>query len=170
MTPYYAPLCVGTDYSASLVFGLPAGGSVTWTVENGTITSGQGTSTVHFIPTNPDTKLLVTATMAISGCPNSYQDYAPIVAQLKPAQIALSPSTVKVGQPVTINVTANTDYYNVSASPRNDLLTFVSWTPPNGAVWKYTPAASGNVTITVNEAGACHGTNVSATATISVTP
>ena len=168
--PYYAPLCVGTDYTASLVFGLPAGASVTWAVENGTITSGQGTAVVHFTPVNAGTNIRVTSTLFVAGCPNSYQDFAlPTVAQVKPAQIALSPSTVKVGQPVTITVTADAANHYVSASPRNDLLVYVSQTSPKVTTWRYTPATAGTVTITVQEIGNCSA-NIYSTATITATP
>jgi hypothetical protein len=170
---YYWPICTGTEYSAVLnsFVSIPAGGSLLWTVENGTITSGQGTTLVKFIPTNPGTSLRVTATLTIAGCPNSYQDYPPpIVAQVKPAQIALSSTSTKAGTPVTITVTGDTQYYTVSASVRPDLLLFVSKPSTNVTVWKYTPAASGTVTFTVHESGTCNGTYVDSSAALTVTP
>jgi hypothetical protein len=163
--------CTGSEYTASLVSGIPSGGSLVWAVENGTISAGQGTTIMKFVPTNGGATLRVTATLTVAGCPNAYQYFpAPITAQFKPAQIALSPSTVNVGQPVTITVTADTPQNYVSVSARSDLLVFVSRPSTNVTVWKYTPATAGNVTVTVLEIGACSGTNVYATGTITATP
>jgi hypothetical protein len=173
--PYFylqtsSPICSGTEYSAYMYSTLPAGASLTWTVENGTIVSGQGTSTPHFKTADSGT-LRVTATVAVSGCASSWQETGGIITpQAKPAQIALSPSTTKAGQPVTITVTGDTPYYTVTASAQNNQLVYVSTPSPKVTVWKYTPTTAGTVTITVHESGNCSYTFVDSTATLTVTP
>lgn len=102
-------VCPGKTGTTSLVNTLPSNATINWTIQNGEIVSGQGTSTVVYRPVTPNlnAQLRATATYPDNAC-SSY-DFVGIVFPGDPAitEFRFDPPTIKAGGTSTIRIKTN---------------------------------------------------------------
>ena len=129
---------------------IPPGATLNWRLTNGTIVSGQGTSSLTF-KTGTTGNTTVSCDLTFAGCTNT-GDVTRSVHGPTPASVSVSPQGVTVGQKATISIglAPDTQSYTVTSSSLTDHPVFVY-----GQGWTYTPTVKGDVTITVRVTGAC---------------
>lgn len=101
-------ICTGLTKTASLVTPPPADATVHWFVDNGSIVSGQGTSSVQYQTGVPGTMVLgCTFTYPDSRCPTSHRGTARIDAD-PVGTLNLAQTQISSGQAVLISFTIDT--------------------------------------------------------------
>lgn len=169
---WYGPhTCPGMTRMAYMTTPIPAGAEVVWSIENGTILSGQGTSTIEWSGTNPGSTVITAVFRTADGCMSqvSMPPYALTLGQPE-VSVTVEPSVIDAGGTAIVKVTRLNDYvggWNVYSS-LGDLLYGV------GPVDQYTYAyeyrstqGAGVATITVDALSVCGLTDV-ATATLTI--
>jgi hypothetical protein len=97
-------VCPGTVYTASVPFGTPL--PVTWHIDKGSITAGQGTQTISFMPDGLE-RTVVTLSADVADpatCNATSTKVMKIQPNAAPVQVTVSPSTIHVGESATITV------------------------------------------------------------------
>jgi hypothetical protein len=165
-------ICDHVATTAHLATAPPAGTTVTWTIQNGTITGGQGTPTVSFTTgTNGPGAVTSNFTFNDRRCPIATTKNINVTGVPGQPTIQISPSTIQPGGTATITYTlgANTYVAGLDMSRRDEI------TPLGDCVNSVCHATFhdllgvGTSTITVNVKGYCLQPN-NASATITITP
>ena len=162
--------CPGLVRTAYLTTPIPAGAQVVWGIENGTIVSGQGTSTIQWSGTSPGTTTLTAAFRDANGCTGPSYVYPYVVTQGIPeVSITVEPSTIDAGQTAVVKVTRLNNFVvgtGLSSSLGDNIV-------PIGPVDEFTyqyeyrsTSGAGQATITAYVTNACGDSN---TATASLT-
>jgi hypothetical protein len=151
LSTYASYLCPGVQYGAYDFGSIPPGATLNWRVTNGTIVSGQGTSTITFKTGTTGTNTTVLCDLTFAGCTNTGDVTRPVHGPT-PANVGISPQAVAVGQKatITIGLAPDTQSYTVTSSSLTDHPVFTA-----GQGWSYTPTVKGDVTITVRVTGTC---------------
>jgi hypothetical protein len=173
VTPYRDPIadfvlpngvCQGQTQTVSLLTPPPQGATVTWSTDNGSIVSGQGTSTMQYTPS-----FVGSATI---GCTFSFPDpdRCPVVGRRAcfvgpvdpPASLTLASTQIHAGQ--TVDITVNRDFGVLGwswSNSLNDSITPVGactgdFVGPGVCHARYTSSHSTGVsTITMHAYGYC---------------
>ena len=97
-------ICPGSSYSASVPSTTPL--PVTWRIDKGSITAGQGTHVITFVPDGPErTAVTLSAEVADpASCTATATKVMKIVPNAAPVQLTVSPSTIHIGESATITV------------------------------------------------------------------
>jgi len=151
LSTYSSYLCPGVQYSAYDWGSVPPGATLNWRVTNGTIVSGQGTTTLVFKAGTTGSNMTVSCDLTFAGCTNTGDVTRPVHGPT-PANVGINPGAVAVGQKATITIllASDTQSYTVTSSSPTDHPVFVY-----GQGWSYTPTVKGDVTITVRVTGTC---------------
>lgn len=101
--------CPSLVRTARVVSSVPAGYEVVWSVENGTIVSGQGTPTIQFSGTNPGpTPLSAVLRNTTDGCTSQPGTFPYILTNGAPAiSVSVEPATIGPGGTAIVTVTRN---------------------------------------------------------------
>jgi len=97
-------ICPGSSYSASVPFTTPL--PVTWRIDKGSITAGQGTQVITFVPDGPE-RTAVTLSAEVTDpatCTATSTKVMKIAPNAAHVQLTVSPSTIHIGQSATITV------------------------------------------------------------------
>ena len=165
--------CPGTNATATLYNTPPAGASIVWTIQNGSIVSGQGTRSITFTG-NPGSGALTCQITTADGCTdasgtNPFWTPPPNVPKL-----TLAPdSTVPVGTTVTVSWPFDTTVlqYTITASTSGNQPTTPSCSYNTHVCSStYLAKTAGTVALTVHAYGRCGGSTVDGTAMLTVTP
>lgn len=161
--------CSGQTVTATLYSTPAPGSSIEWTVDRGTIISGQGTSSLRFTGTAGSVTVVCKITTS-AGCTDAssalYTFY-----DLPAPKLTLSPGpTVTVGAIVTLSWAndINTQYSYVDASTSTQPVTAYCYTL-GACSATYTAKTTGTVTLTLHAYGRC-GPIVTTSTTLTVTP
>lgn len=101
---YSTATCAGLERVARLSVPIPAGAQVEWSVGNGTIVNGQGTSELHFASAS-EGSVPVTATFRdAQGCSQSYSDPYTYSYGTPRVEMTVEPSTITGGETARITV------------------------------------------------------------------
>jgi hypothetical protein len=167
---YYATdTCPGLVRTARLTAPAPAGAQIVWSVENGTIVSGQGTDVVQFAGTNPGPTPLSVVFRNAQGC-NSQTAVNPWILTQGAPEIAVSvePSTIGAGGTAIVTMTMLNNFVRGSGvtSSLGDPLVFLDGTG-NTIRYEYRSTSGGGAAaITATANNSC---GQSATATTMLT-
>jgi hypothetical protein len=159
---YYYGLatCPGLVRTATLMSPAPAGVEVVWSIENGTIVSGQGTDTVQFYGNAPGQSPLSAVLRNADGCTSQpfTQPYL-VTAGVPQLSVSVEPATIGAGGTATVRVTMHDNYVsglNVYSSLGDAINPDFTYQDPNVMEWKYISTHGGGVaTITVEGTSAC---------------
>jgi len=137
-------VCVGQTQTVSLTTTPPLGAVVTWSVNNGSIVSGQGTSTMQYLPTfvGPANISCAFSYPIPNHCPLSLQRSV-LVGPIEPfTTLTVSPTETAYGggEPIDLAFTTN--------------IGLVSWSWSNSLNDSITPV--GNCTPPFTQSGVCH--------------
>jgi hypothetical protein len=143
--PYQS--CPDQETTAKLTGGVPIGATINWRIDHGTIKSGQGLSTMTFVPAAGVTS----ATLSVDvndpqSCTATTSMPVPFPPQPSQINLTANPTTIALGQSTTVTVTLN---------PSNTFYTYVNlYTPAyqNIGYCQNTPTCSYTVTPTVRGA------------------
>src|SRR5207237_361908 len=98
-------ICPGESYDAFLV-NPSTSGAITWRIDRGRITAGQGSQKITFVP-NSDEQRSVTLYADVVD-PNACNAAATLPVKMYPGagpiQLSISPTTINLGQSTTVNV------------------------------------------------------------------
>ncbi|HSY49460.1 MAG TPA: LamG-like jellyroll fold domain-containing protein [Thermoanaerobaculia bacterium] len=153
-----ASACANSTVVASIVGGGVAGATYTWTVGNGTLQTGQGTSSITFtVGTASPVSLSVVATL--NGCPANGSASITIGA-FTPTITTSGPASFCAGGSVTLTSSSGASY---------------QWrlggVPIGGAnAQSYAATAIGNYSVTVTTGAGCSGTSAATTVTQTTAP
>jgi hypothetical protein len=159
--------CPGMPRTASLDVAIPAGAELIWSVTNGTILGGQGTSTVTFAGIAPGATTLSAVFRDANGCQSATHSYPYLVTQGAPAgTVSVQPATIKAGETAIVTVTRNAyvSVMNVTSS-LGDALVFLDSTQDGTTRFEYRSTRGGTATITYFMNSAC-GQSAVATTTL----
>ncbi|HEY4643071.1 MAG TPA: hypothetical protein VII75_17150, partial [Thermoanaerobaculia bacterium] len=140
----------------------PAGAQIHWFIENGTIVSGEGTSSIQYKAGDIGEMMLgCTFTFPQSGrCPTSHRQ-AMSVAGGPDATISLSKPEIHAGETAVITITMNRSVWTWSLSDtQNDPITMIGTCGAGSPCqYLYTSSKTGKSTITLHMIGFCPDTN-----------
>jgi hypothetical protein len=165
-------ICDGVATTAHLVTPPPPGTTVTWSVQNGTITSGQGTGTLAFkTGVNGPGAVRCDFTFNDKRCPISTTRTINVTGIPADPTISISPATIKPGKTATITYTLGLNTYAASLdSTRRDEITPLGNCENRVCKFLFHDLlGAGTSTFTVNVKGYCLQPN-SASATITIAP
>lgn len=161
-------VCASQSATATLSSTPAPGSAISWSLANGTITSGQGTTSIKFLPNTGAGTLSCTITTP-RGCSATYSvAINPATAPAAPQPVVTQGSAVPVGTAVTIAWTTEKNTLNstIDASTAGN--------PPtspqcNGSLCSaaYTAKTAGVITFTVHAFGRC-GDIVNGSTTLTV--
>jgi PKD-like domain len=97
--------CIGATRTAQLTSEVPAGAQLVWSIEGGSIVSGQGTPRVEFISNVEGLTNLTASVVSETGCASSYADEYFQTLGVPRATVTVEPSTIGVGGTAIITVT-----------------------------------------------------------------
>lgn len=162
--------CPGLERVARLTVPMPAGVEVSWTVENGTIISGQGTDSIVFAGTNPGSTPVSATFSNAAGCTATFTNSYVVTQGIPQLQITVEPSAIDAGTTASVKVTRLDNYsvgYGLTSSLGDQIV-------PVGMVDEFTyeyqyrsTSGPGVATITANVSNACGDSNT-ATATLTI--
>ncbi len=160
--------CLGMVRVARLDGSIPAGAELVWTVENGTIVSGQGTAELQFTADAPGNMPISAKFVNAEGCSSETNTFPYMVTYGQP-QITMSvePAVIPSGGTAIITTTFNFVTGHTLTSSLGDPITLVGQSG-NTLQWEYrSTSASGTAVITYDAQNAC-GMTTSATATLTI--
>jgi hypothetical protein len=150
-------ICTGITKTASLVTPPPSDATVLWFIDNGSIVSGQGTSSVQYQTGVPGTMVLgCTFTYPDSRCPTSHRGTARIDAD-PVGTLSLAKPQISSGQTVLITFTVDTATWtwNLHDSANQN----IPWVGICGAhvtcQAQYSSTQAGTTNITLDMEGFC---------------
>lgn len=160
--------CPGLVRTARLDAPVPAGAEVVWTIENGTIVSGQGTAELKFAGTDVGRIILSAALRNAEGCESGAYTIPYMTVQGVPELgLSVEPSTIPPGGTALVTVTGKyVSGFNLTSS-LGDPIALIDG---NGETtrWEYRSATGGGVaTITLDANNSC-GQSASATTTLTI--
>jgi hypothetical protein len=152
-------ICAQTAMSLTLDTPPPPGAKIHWFAENGTIVSGEGTSSIQYKSGDVGVMMLgCTFTFAESGrCPTSHRQ-AMSVNGAPDASISLAKSEIHAGETVVITIVMNRNVWNWSLDDTvTDPITQIGTCGANGSPcqYLYTSSRPGKSTITLHTIGFC---------------
>lgn len=165
-------ICDHVATTAHLVTPAPPGATVTWTVQNGTITGGQGTNTVAFTTgENGPGSVTCGFTFNDKRCPISTTKPINVTGTPVAPTVSISPSTIPKGGTATITYTLGLNTYSAGLNAtRQDEITAVGQCVNHVCQAQFRDLlGAGTSTITVNVKGYCLQPN-SGSATITILP
>jgi hypothetical protein len=113
-------LCSGTTRTVSLAVPPPAGAQVSWSIDNGSIVSGQGTSSAQYKTGEIGAANIgCTFTFPDDRCPTFHREAVRVTAVDPPGTLSLASATVHAGQ--TVDITYSVDYSAFSWTLDNTL-------------------------------------------------
>ena len=152
-------ICAGSTVALSLDTPPPAGAQIHWFAENGSILSGEGTSSIQY--KSGDVGLMTlgcTFTFPESGrCPTSHRQ-SMSVNGAPDGTIALAKNEIHVGETVGVTIVMNSNVWNWSLDDSlNDPITMIPTCGANGSPCQYVYKSShvGKSTITLHLTGFC---------------
>jgi len=167
---YDSRTCPGLGRTARLTVPIPAGVTVTWSIENGTITAGQGTAEVKFYGNAPGrTNLTATFTNA-QGCTSQYTFPYFVTLGVPEASVSVEPATIEAGGTAVVEITRLNEFvtgWNLTSS-LGDILFPIGQVDEFTFAYEYRSTHGGGVaTISLDMLNECGNTNT-ATATLTI--
>ncbi len=163
---YGTRTCPGLVRVARLLVPVPDGVTVTWSIVNGTIVSGQGTPVLEFYGNEPGNTTVTSTFTNAAGCTSQYTFPFFVTLGTPEASVTVEPSTIDAGGTAVVKVTRLNDYatgWSVTSSLGDNIF-------PIGEVDEYTYAyeyrstnGAGVATISVNMQNECFLTNTAST-------
>jgi hypothetical protein len=154
-------ICTGSTMALSLDTPPSPDAQIHWFVEDGTIVSGQGTSSIQYKSGDVGVMTLgCTFTFAQSGrCPTSHRQVMSVAAP--DATMSLSKPEIHAGETAVISLTMNSGVLNWSLNDtQNDPIVMIGTCGPGSPCkYLYTSSKAGKSTITLHMIGYCPETN-----------
>lgn len=168
-------LCPGVAYDASLV-NPSSSSTISWRIDRGRIAAGQGTQKISFIPNDTERQSVVLYADVTdpSSCTATAAQTVKMMPSPGPIQLSISPTTIKLGESTTVNVSFNlADTVWVYTNLYDPIFQIVGWCQSGNShcTFNWTPTVSGTLTIDSYGVPRCDKLNSShTTATVVVTP
>lgn len=160
-------MCPGTPRGAHLTTAIPAGAEVVWSVENGTIVSGQGTANVQFSANEPG-QVQLSAVFTSDGCTSTpYRSPSIFVHGTPVATVTVEPSVIQAGETAIVRTTG---YYGYTGSLTSSLGDELAWIGNDalGTLYEYRSThGAGVATITYALTNVC-GVTTTVTTTLTI--
>lgn len=121
---YDSRTCPGLVRTATLNAPIPAGHTLTWSIANGSIVSGQATATVQFTGDAPGSTLLTATLTSAQGCSSQYTFPYVVTMGTPQATLTVEPSAIDAGQTAIVRVTRH-DYFTVGMNVVSSLGDFI---------------------------------------------
>jgi hypothetical protein len=165
-------ICFHKASSARLDKPLQPGTTVNWTVQNGTITGGQGTDAITFTTgENGPSTISCTFTFNDKRCPTDSSRQINVWGIPSAPVVSVSPSTIPPGGTATITYKygPNTSIGYASASRKDEITAVGQFCPDNVCQALFHDVTGpGAVTITIHAKGYCSDQEVTGSATVTV--
>lgn len=161
---YDTVTCPGLVRVARLDGGIPAGATVVWTVENGSIVSGQGTAELQFAGETPGNIVVSAKFVTAEGCASETTSFPYMKTYGQPEiTITVEPAVIPPGGTAIISTTANYITGSNLTSSLGDPIVFLGQTGDT-VRWEYrSTAASGTAVITYDVHNSCGNTATAST-------
>lgn len=163
--------CPGLARVANLTVPVPAGAEVVWSVENGTIVSGQGTSSLQFYGNAPGWTPVTVVFRNAQGCTSQPYTFQYLMTYGQPeVSVSVEPSTIGAGGTAIVTVTANqyTSGWNITSSLGDQIAGLGPLENGPGYRYEYRSSNGGGIaTITVDANSPC-GLTATASTTLTI--
>jgi hypothetical protein len=160
--------CPGMVRVARLDGSIPAGAELVWTVENGTIVSGQGTAELQFAGQTPGNMVISAKLVNAEGCESETHSFPYMITFGEPEiTVSVEPSVIPSGGTAIITTTSRFVTGSNLTSSLGDPISLLGQSG-NSVQWEYrSTAASGTAVITYDVTNAC-GQTATATTTLTI--
>lgn len=166
---YGTTTCAGLVRTATIDVAVPQDAEIVWTIENGEIISGQGTTALQFAGTNPGNIILSAKLRNAEGCESQVYSF-PYMQTYGTPEITLNVEAATIGAGGTAIITTTSKYVGGSdlTSSLGDAIVLVGQDQQGNVTWEYRSSHGGGVaTITYTATNACSlSTTTTATLTI----
>lgn len=162
--------CSGTPRTAKLIHPVPEGYQPVWSLQNGTIISGQGTDTLVFSGNQPGSVSITAFLQSAEGCVSAPYTDSYMTVQSTPRVVSMTVTPAAGGQNPRLTVTIENAWGVTLESSIGGTFPYIDQPAPNVYVYDFYPnGASGLATITARAHNAC-GASEPVTATVEIRP